>query len=78
MLHIADKHGHVFTNKGWSLDEIKEFVLIASKDGLKTGKVVATNRPVYTVFYKGKAREIGITIGDNGYIVGAQSTSLTW
>lgn len=32
-------------------------------------------RPIYSVPYKGEVKNIAITIGDNGFIVGANSSS---
>lgn len=78
--HSMEKHGHEFTNKGWNLDEFKELILLAARDGINTGKIVkgSKDRPIFRVNYKGKEREIGISISSNGYIVGAQSVSGTW
>ena len=47
---------------------------------IKYGKIVEKQgrhgRPIYEFKYEGKIRRIAITVGDNGYIVGANPVSL--
>lgn len=48
---------------------------------LKENKIVGyqgkgTGRPIYELIYKGTKQHVAITTGSNGFIVGANSTSL--
>ncbi|KSU20715.1 hypothetical protein M20_1345 [Lactococcus lactis subsp. lactis] len=70
--HILEEHEQDFLNKGISKEEIPTLL----KRALSDGKIIGyqgrgTGRPIYEIFYKGNSYEIGITVGDNGYIVGA-------
>ena len=44
----------------------------------ENGKVVGTQRTrtLYEVMYEGKIQRVAISIGDNGFIVGANSKSI--
>jgi len=55
--------------RGICHDEIADVVMTA----VIRGKIVGCqrNRPIYELMYKGKKQYIAITIGDNGFIVGA-------
>lgn len=70
--HILDKHESQFNKQGISTEEIPQYLMTA----VKTGHVVdyqgkGTSRPIYEFVYEGKTRRVAITIGDNGFIVGA-------
>ncbi|AKA70511.1 hypothetical protein [Clostridium scatologenes] len=74
--HILD-HADDFAKKGVQQDKIQDLVM----ESLTNGKVVdyqgrGTGRPIYEVTFEGKTYHIAITVGDNGYIVGANPT--TW
>jgi len=58
-------------NSGLSEAEIPEYIITA----LKRGKIVdyQNTRPIYEFIYKGKKRRVAITVGDNGFIVGANT-----
>lgn len=43
-----------------------------SNYGIGTNKDIAETRPIYSTTYNDKPLNIGITVADNGYIVGAQ------
>ncbi len=45
------------------------------------GKIVGyqgrgTGRPIYEIEYNGKLQRVAVTVGDNGYIVGANPVSI--
>jgi hypothetical protein len=72
LAHIIDAHGTDFTNQGLTETEIPQYLMVA----VKYGKVIGyqgrgTGRPIYEFKYEGTTRRVAITIGSNGYIVGA-------
>ena len=71
--HIL-KHAEQFATKGVSEDNISDFIMTALKDG----KVVGTQRTrtIYEVMYEGKLQRVAISVGDNGFIVGANPKSI--
>ncbi len=76
MQHILD-HADDFAKKGIQQNQIKDLVM----ESLTNGKVVGyqgrgTGRPIYEVTFGGKTYHTAITVGDNGFIVGANPT--TW
>lgn len=74
MAHILEEHEQNFKDKGIPKDKIDDLI----QEAVKTGKKVGTtgkNRPVYEVTFEGKKYFVGITIGSNGYVVGANPVS---
>jgi hypothetical protein len=70
--HIVDGHADDFARKGIPENRIPDYIMTA----LKRGKIVGyqgkgTDRPIYEFNYNNKPQKIAITIGDNGFIVGA-------
>ena len=77
LVHIIKEHASDFEEHNISRDEIPQYLMLA----VKTGKIVGyqgrgTGRPIYELTYKGKTRRVAITIGSNGYIVGANPKSI--
>ncbi|RGC52320.1 hypothetical protein [Absiella sp. AM29-15] len=75
--HIIEKHGKDFIKIGISQDEIPDYLASA----VEKGKIVGyqgrgTGRPIYEFVYNGTTQRVGITIGDNGFIVGANPSSM--
>lgn len=72
LAHVIESHGHEFAKKGVSEAQIPDLLMKAVKDGNIVGyQGAGTGRPIYQVDFNGKALKIAITVGDNGYIVGA-------
>uniref|UniRef100_UPI000C06F7C1 RHS repeat domain-containing protein n=1 Tax=Tepidibacter mesophilus TaxID=655607 RepID=UPI000C06F7C1 len=76
MKHILD-HADDFANKGIQQSQIKDLVM----ESLTNGKIVGyqgkgTGRPIYEVMFNGKKYHTAITVGSNGFIVGANPTTL--
>ena len=71
--HIM-QHVDQFASKGISSKEISNFIIYA----IENGKVVGTQRTrtIYEVMYEGKLQRVAISIGDNGFIVGANPKSI--
>ena len=77
LLHILEEHAGDFAAKGIESNQIPEFLMKA----VSQGQVVAyqgkgTGRPIYEVIYNGVNQYVAITIGSNGFIVGANPTTL--
>lgn len=75
--HILEKHAKEFQQQGISKKEIPQYLMQA----IRHGKIVGyqghkKDRPIYEFTYEGKNRRVAITIGSNGYIVGANPTSV--
>lgn len=57
-------------------EDIPDFILQALSEGKVIGyQGKGTGRPIYEITYKGKNQKVAITVGSNGYIVGANPTS---
>ena len=72
-VHIMDAHEAHFAAKGIAASDIDALILSA----VAQGKIVGSQgrgRPVYETVFHGKTYWIAVTIGDNGYIVGANPT----
>ena len=70
--HIIAEHADDFLNKGITQEELPNYIMSA----LENGKIVGyqgrgAGRPIYEFIYKGVIHKIAITVGDNGFIVGA-------
>jgi uncharacterized protein RhaS with RHS repeats len=69
--HIMS-HANDFAAKGISKDEIVDFIMNALSKGEIVGyQGEGTGRPIYEVMYNGVLQRVAITVGSNGYIVGA-------
>jgi hypothetical protein len=76
MQHILN-HADDFAKKGIQQDQILDLVM----ESLTNGKIVGyqgrgTGRPIYEVMFNGNKHHTAITVGGNGFIVGANPT--TW
>lgn len=72
LAHILQEHEEHFKHKGIPENIILTFIL----DCVCYGKIVGyqgyeRDRPIYEYTYAGKKYLLAITIGDNGFIVGA-------
>lgn len=76
LAHILDAHGSDFDNQNIKREEIPQYIMIAVKYGTIVGhQGRGTGRPIYEFKYEGITRRVAITIGSNGYIVGANPQS---
>lgn len=65
-------HAKEFASIGVHESEIPSFLLKAIRDGKIIGyQEKGLGRPIYQVNHNGREVKVAITIGDNGYIVGA-------
>ena len=77
LAHILEKHASDFMAKGIESNQIPEFITTT----LSKGRIVSyqgqgTGRPIYEVIYNGVKQQVAITLGNNGFIVGANPTTL--
>lgn len=78
LVHIIEEHGSQFNGKGISNAEIPQFLMTAVKNGTIVGyQGRGTGRPIYEFKYEGRTQRVAITIGSNGYIVGANPQKVT-
>jgi len=68
-VHILDRHGGDFKNKGVAESDIPRLVIAAATKGKVVG--YSGDRKVYEYNENGMVYHLAITISDNGYIVGA-------
>ena len=70
--HIVEEHGSQFAQIGVSEARIPDVVMKAVTDGKVVGyQGSGTGRPIYETMINGKKYNIAVTVGNNGYIVGA-------
>ena len=75
--HIIDAHGEDFARQNISQNEIPQYIMTAVSHGTIVGyQGRDTGRPIYEFIYEGVTRRVAITIGSNGYIVGANPRSV--
>jgi len=76
--HILEKHGVDFVNKGIPADLIPDAVLTAITNGTIVGYLGSGRepRPIYQVNFQAQNLYIAVTVSQNGFIVGANPTSM--
>lgn len=67
--HITERHAGDFANIGVREDKIGRLVFSAVTEGKVVG--MQRTRPVYEVVFEGRTYRIAVSVGDNGFIVGA-------
>lgn len=67
--HIVEQHGADFARRGIPEAQIPDAVLAAATRGRQVGMQGA--RPIFEVEFNGQTHRIAVTVGDNGFIVGA-------
>jgi hypothetical protein len=66
--HILQKQGQ-FAQRGVGQDQVADYVLTAVTKGKVVG--MQRTRPIYEFQWNGTTHRLAVTVGDNGYIVGA-------
>ncbi|RCJ21025.1 hypothetical protein A6S26_25325 [Nostoc sp. ATCC 43529] len=70
--HILEQHSLEFLNQGIELEQIPDVIIAAVTQGRMTGyQGRRKTRTIYEVTFNDKTQYIAVTVGDNGYIVGA-------
>ena len=76
LAHILEAHESDFNRIGIMSADIPDFILTAAVKGEVIGyQGKGTSRPIYKVNYNGSEYIVAITVGTNGYIVGANPKS---
>jgi len=72
LAHILEQHGSQFAQMGISEKEVPNVVMKAVTEGNLVGyQGTGTGRPIYELVINGKQERFAITVGKNGFIVGA-------
>ncbi|MCC5614348.1 hypothetical protein LC605_04495 [Nostoc sp. CHAB 5836] len=76
--HILKEHQDDFARRGISQNEIPDAVMAAVTIGKFLGYqgTIEPRREIYEVIFNGQTQYIAVSVGDNGYIVGANPASL--
>lgn len=75
--HIDDRHGAEFAQQGISNQHLADAVMTAVTTGKNVGVQGAPpGRPIYEYQYGGVTRRMAITVGSNGFVVGANPVSM--
>lgn len=70
--HIVERHSEEFARMGVSEANIPKVMMKAVTEGKISGyQGTGTGRPIYEVSVNGQTQRIAVTVGGNGYIVGA-------
>ncbi|MBO1351148.1 MAG: hypothetical protein EBE86_029015 [Hormoscilla sp. GUM202] len=74
--HILQEHSDDFADRGISPDQIADVVMAAVTTGRFVGyQGRSRTRLIYELTFNGETQYIAVTIGSNGYIVGANPRS---
>jgi len=75
--HIINEHANDFTNRGIATKQIPDLLMKALSDNKIVGfQGAGTGRPIYETIFNGVKQLVAITVGNNGYIVGANPASV--
>jgi hypothetical protein len=69
LLHIKERHAGDFANLGVPESKIGSLVFTAATEGTVVG--TQRTRPIYEVVFEGKTYKVAVSVGTNGFIVGA-------
>jgi hypothetical protein len=69
LTHIIERHGADFARRGISRAQLPKALMTALSEGRVVGQ--QGTRPIYEFVFHGKTQRVAITVGDNGFIVGA-------
>lgn len=74
--HIIEEHADDFERSGIAREDIPDLVMQAATKGKKVGSQgKGDGRPIYEVEFKGQKRRVAVTVGNNGFVVGANPKS---
>jgi uncharacterized protein YukE len=68
--HVLNRHAKEFADQGIAQEDISSYVFRAATEGTPVGSQ-GDGRTIFEFTWNGETRRIAITVGDNGYIVGA-------
>ncbi|MER5599075.1 RICIN domain-containing protein [Streptomyces sp. NPDC002265] len=70
LIHIIFRHAGEFATAGVRIEDIPALVSKALTEGTRVGTQGA-GRPIYEVVFNGKTQRLAISVGDNGFVIGA-------
>ena len=70
LAHIVERHGSEFVGLGIPVEELPELLMQALREGEQIA-VQGRDRSVYRFQYRGQDWYVAITVGDNGFVLGA-------
>ncbi|PKW14250.1 hypothetical protein [Saccharopolyspora spinosa] len=75
--HIYEEHGSQFEQAGIPKEDVPDLVHKAATEGEYTGYTQgkAPGRPIYEVEHNGQKQYVAVSVGSNGFIVGANMRS---
>ncbi|NJR50423.1 MAG: hypothetical protein HC780_13515 [Leptolyngbyaceae cyanobacterium CSU_1_3] len=77
--HILEEHALNFADQGIPQDQIADVVMSTLVKGERVGtQGVEGTRVVYRYVFGGETKYMAITVGDNGFVVGANPLSSTF
>ena len=72
LAHIVGEHADDFAARGVTVNQIPGLVTDAASQGRIVGyQGTGTGRPIYEIVFDGTTQRVAVTVGDNGFIVGA-------
>lgn len=69
LLHITERHAGDFANVGVPENKVGALVFTAVTQGTEVG--AQRTRPIYEVEFEGRTYRLAVSVGSNGFIVGA-------
>ncbi|MFI6933477.1 RICIN domain-containing protein [Streptomyces sp. NPDC050287] len=70
LIHIVFRHAGEFATAGIRVEDIPALVKKTLTEGTRVGTQGA-GRPVYEVTFNGRTQRLAVSVGDNGYVIGA-------
>lgn len=70
LVHIIFRHAGEFATAGVRVEDIPALVKTALNQGKRVG-TQGTGRPIFEVTFNGKIQQVAISVGDNGFVIGA-------
>ena len=67
--HIKERHAADFAGIGVPEEKIGKLVVAAAASGRVVG--AQRTRPIFEVIFEGRTYRLAVSVGDNGFIVGA-------
>lgn len=69
LTHIIEQHGGQFAQMGIPEEQVPDFVVTAATEGKAVG--IQGTRPIFEAEFDGQTRRVAVTVGSNGFVVGA-------
>ncbi|MFE3903834.1 RICIN domain-containing protein [Streptomyces sp. NPDC059153] len=70
LIHIVFRHAGEFATAGVRVEDIPALVKKALTEGTRVGTQGA-GRPIFEVAFNGKTQRVAVSVGDNGFVIGA-------